>query len=103
MKIIVNVDDSILEEKVIDQLCRDIVSHYFHVSSNKLDTELPKRLARKYRDFINNFFDENKDFLEEAIKKSVSSYLVSSATVKNGRLKAAIDKVFAEMEEEDNE
>lgn len=103
MQITVNIDDSVLEERVIEKLCTNIVSRYFHVSSDRLETELPKRLARKYRDFINNFFDENKDFLEEAIKKAVSSYLVSSATVKNGRLKAAIDKAFAEMEEEYNE
>lgn len=100
MQITVNIDDSVLEERVIEQLCRDIVSDYFHVSSDRLETELPKRLARKYRDFINNFFEDNKDFLEEAIKKSVSKYLVNSATSKNGRLKAAIDKAFAEIEEE---
>ena len=98
MQITVNINDGVLEEKVIEQLCRDIVSDYFHVSSDRLETELPKRLARKYRDFINNFFEDNKDFLEEAIKKSVSNYLVNSATSKNGRLRAAIDKVFTEME-----
>lgn len=98
MQITVNIDDSVLEERVIEQLCRDIVSRYFHVSSEILDTELPKRLARKYKEYINNFFEDNKEFLEGAIKKSVSNYLVNSATLKNGRLRATIDKVFTEME-----
>ena len=41
MKITVNIDDSILEEKVIEQLCREIVSSYFSVPNKRLETELP--------------------------------------------------------------
>ena len=38
MKITVNIDDSILEEKVIEQLCREIVSSYFSVPNKRLET-----------------------------------------------------------------
>ena len=102
MQITVNIDDSVLEERVIEQLCRDIVSRYFHVSSEILDTELPKRLVRQYKDFIAAYFNDNKSFIEESLRKCVATYMSSSASAKNGIIRKAIEKVFAEMEEGDN-
>ena len=103
MQITVNIDDSILEEKVIEQLCREIVSSYFGVPNRKLETELPKRLVRKYKDFIADYFNDNKSFLEETIRNCVAIYMSNSASSKNGIIRKAIEKVFAEMEEGDNE
>ena len=103
MQITVNIDDSILEEKVIDQLCREIVSSYFGVPNKRLETELPKRLVRKYKDFIADYFNDNKSFLEETIRKCAATYMSNSASTKNGIIRKAIEKVFAEMEEGDNE
>ena len=102
MQITVNIDDSILEEKVIEQLCREIVSSYFGVPNRKLETELPKRLARRYKDFIADYFNDNKSFLEETIRKCAATYMSNSASNKNGIIRKAIEKVFAEMEEGDN-
>ena len=102
MKITVNIDDSILEEKVLDQLCREIVSSYFGVPNRKLETELPKRLVRKYKDFIADYFNNNKSFLEETIRNCVATYMNNSASAKNGIIRKAIEKVFAEMEGENN-
>ena len=102
MKITVNIDDSILEEKVLDQLCREIVSSYFGVPNRKLETELPKRLARRYKDFIADYFNNNKSFLEETIRKCAATYMSNSASSKNGIIRKAIEKVFAEMEGENN-
>ena len=102
MQITVNIDDSILEEKVIEQLCREIVSSYFGVPNRKLETELPKRLARRYKDFIADYFNDNKSFLEETIRKCAATYMSNSASTKNGIIRKAIEKVFAEMEEGDN-
>ena len=102
MKITVNIDDSILEEKVLDQLCREIVSSYFSVPNKKLETELPKRLVRQYRDFIAAYFNDNKSFIEESLRKCVATYMNSSASAKNGIIRKAIEKVFAEMEGENN-
>ena len=102
MQITVNIDDSILEEKVIEQLCREIVSSYFGVPNRKLETELPKRLARRYKDFIADYFNDNKSFLEETIRKCAATYMSNSASSKNGIIRKAIEKVFAEMEEGDN-
>ena len=103
MKITVNIDDSILEEKVLDQLCREIVSSYFGVNSRKLETELPKKLVRRCKDFIAAYFNDNKSFIEESLRKCVATYMNSSANAKNGIIRKAIEKVFAEMEEGDNE
>ena len=103
MQITVNIDDSILEEKVIEQLCREIVSSYFGVPNRKLETELPKRLVRKYKDFIADYFNDNKSFLEETIRNCVAIYMSNSASSKNGIIRKAIEKVFAEMEGENNE
>ena len=100
MQITVNIDDSILEEKVLEQLCKEIVSSYFYVSPNKLDTELPKRLARKYKDFITDYLSHNKSFLEESIRKCVATYMSNSASAKNGIIRKAIEKALAEMEGE---
>ena len=100
MQITVNIDDSILEEKVLDQLCREIVSSYFYVSSKNLETELPKKLARRYKDFIVDFLNDNKSFLEESIKNCVATYMSNSASAKNGIIRKAIEKAFAEMEGE---
>ena len=102
MKITVNIDDSILEEKVLDQLCREIVSSYFGVPNRRLETELPKRLVRKYKDFIAAYFNDNKSFIEESLRKCVATYMSNSASTKNGIIRKAIEKVFAEMEEGDN-
>ena len=102
MQITVNIDDSILEEKVIEQLCREIVSSYFGVPNRKLETELPKRLARRYKDFIADYFNDNKSFLEETIRKCAATYMSNSASSKKGIIRKAIEKVFAEMEEGDN-
>ena len=102
MQITVNIDDSILEEKVLDQLCREIVSRYFSVNSRKLETELPKRLVRQYKDFIAAYFNDNKSFIEESLRKCVATYMNSSASAKNGIIRKAIEKVFAEMEGENN-
>ena len=102
MKITVNIDDSILEEKVLDQLCREIVSSYFSVPNKKLETELPKRLVRQYRDFIAAYFNDNKSFIEESLKKCVATYMSNSASAKNGIIRKAIEKVFTEMEGENN-
>lgn len=102
MQITVNIDDSILEEKVLDQLCREIVSSYFGVPNKRLETELPKRLVRKYKDFIADYFNNNKSFLEETIRNCVAIYMSNSASSKNGIIRKAIEKVFAEMEEGDN-
>ena len=73
---------------------------YFYVSPNKLDTELPKRLARKYKDFITDYLSNNKSFLEESIRKCVATYMSNSASAKNGIIRKAIEKAFAEMEGE---
>ena len=102
MQITVNIDDSILEEKVIEQLCREIVSSYFGVPDRRLETELPKRLVRRYKDFIADYFNDNKSFLEETIRKCVAAYMSNSASSKNGIIRKAIEKVFAEMEGENN-
>ena len=102
MQITVNIDDSILEEKVLDQLCREIVSSYFGVPNKRLETELPKRLVRKYKDFIADYFNDNKSFLEETIRKCAATYMSNSASSKNGIIRKAIEKVFAEMEGDDN-
>ena len=102
MQITVNIDDSILEEKVIDQLCREIVSSYFGVPDRRLETELPKKLVRRYKDFIADYFNDNKSFLEETIRKCAATYMSNSANAKNGIIRKAIEKVFAEMEEGDN-
>ena len=102
MQITVNIDDSILEEKVIEQLCREIVSSYFGVPNKRLETELPKRLVRKYKDFIADYFNDNKSFLEETIRNCVAIYMSNSASNKNGIIRKAIEKVFAEMEGENN-
>ena len=102
MKITVNIDDSILEEKVLDQLCREIVSSYFRVPNKRLETELPKRLVRQYKDFIAAYFNDNKSFIEESLRKCVATYMSNSASTKNGIIRKAIEKVFAEMEEGDN-
>ena len=102
MQITVNIDDSILEEKVLDQLCREIVSSYFGVPNRRLETELPKRLVRKYKDFIADYFNDNKSFLEETLRKCVATYMSNSASSKNGIIRKAIEKVFAEIEEENN-
>ena len=99
MQITVNIDDSLLEEKVLDQLCREIVSNYFYVSSKKLETELPKQLARRYKDFITHFINDNKSFLEESIRKCVATYMSNSVSSKNGIIRKAIEKAFAEIEE----
>ena len=99
MQITVNIDDGILEEKVLDQLCREIVSSYFYVNSKKLETELPKKLARKYKNFIADYFNDNKSFLEETIRNCVAIYMSNSASSKNGIIRKAIEKVFAEMGE----
>ena len=90
MKITVNIDDSILEEKVLDQLCREIVSSYFRVPNKKLETELPKRLVRQYRDFIGPYFDDNKSFIEEVLRKCVATYMISSVFDLNGMIKEAM-------------
>ena len=102
MQITVNIDDSILEEKVIEQLCREIVSSYFSVPDRRLETELPKRLVRRYKDFIADYFNDNKSFLEETIRKCAATYMSNSASSKNGIIRKAIEKVFAEMEGENN-
>lgn len=102
MKITVNIDDSILEEKVIEQLCREIVSSYFSVPNKRLETELPKRLVRQYKDFIAAYFNDNKSFIEESLRKCAATYMSNSASSKNGIIRKAIEKVFAEMEEENN-
>ena len=102
MKITVNIDDSILEEKVIEQLCREIVSSYFSVPNKRLETELPKRLVRKYKDFIAAYFNDNKSFIEESLRKCAATYMSNSASSKNGIIRKAIEKVFAEMEGENN-
>ena len=102
MKITVNIDDSILEEKVIEQLCREIVSSYFSVTNKRLETELPKRLVRQYKDFIVAYFNDNKSFIEESLRKCAATYMSNSASSKNGIIRKAIEKVFAEMEGENN-
>ena len=102
MKITVNIDDSILEEKVIEQLCREIVSSYFSVPNKRLETELPKRLVRQYKDFIAAYFNDNKSFIEELLRKCAATYMSNSASSKNGIIRKAIEKVFAEMEGENN-
>ena len=102
MKITVNIDDSILEEKVIEQLCREIVSSYFSVPNKILETELPKRLVRQYKDFIVAYFNDNKSFIEESLRKCAATYMSNSASSKNGIIRKAIEKVFAEMEGENN-
>ena len=102
MKITVNIDDSILEEKVIEQLCREIVSSYFSVPNKRLETELPKRLVRQYKDFIAAYFNDNKSFIEESLRKCAATYMSNSASSKNGIIRKAIEKVFAEMEGENN-
>ena len=102
MKITVNIDDSILEEKVIEQLCREIVSSYFSVPNKRLETELPKRLVRQYKDFITAYFNDNKSFIEESLRKCAATYMSNSASSKNGIIRKAIEKVFAEMEGENN-
>ena len=102
MKITVNIDDSILEEKVIEQLCREIVSSYFSVPNKRLETELPKRLVRQYKDFIVAYFNDNKSFIEESLRKCAATYMSNSASSKNGIIRKAIEKVFAEMEGENN-
>ena len=103
MQITVNIDDSILEEKVLDQLCREIVSSYFCVPNKKLETELPKRLVRQYKDFIAAYFNDNKSFIEESLRKCVATYMNNSASAKNGIIRKAIEKVFAEMEGENDQ
>ena len=103
MQITVNIDDSILEEKVIEQLCREIVSRYFSVPNRRLETELPKRLVRQYKDFIAAYFNDNKSFIEESLKKCVATYMNNSASAKNGIIRKAIEKVFAEMEGENDQ
>ena len=102
MKITVNIDDSILEEKVIEQLCREIVSSYFSVPNKRLETELPKRLVRQYKDFIAAYFNDNKSFIEESLRKCAATYMSNSASSKNGIIRKSIEKVFAEMEGENN-
>ena len=102
MKITVNIDGSILEEKVIEQLCREIVSSYFSVPNKRLETELPKRLVRQYKDFIVAYFNDNKSFIEESLRKCAATYMSNSASSKNGIIRKAIEKVFAEMEGENN-
>ena len=102
MKITVNIDDSILEEKVIEQLCREIVSSYFSVPNKRLETELPKRLVRQYKDFIAAYFNDNKSFIEESLRKCAATYMSNSASSKNGIIRKAIEKVFAEMEGDNN-
>ena len=102
MKITVNIDDSILEEKVLEQLCREIVSSYFSVPNKRLETELPKRLVRQYKDFIVAYFNDNKSFIEESLRKCAATYMSNSASSKNGIIRKAIEKVFAEMEGENN-
>lgn len=103
MKITVNIDDSILEEKVIEQLCREIVSSYFSVPNKRLETELPKRLVRQYKDFIAAYFNDNKSFIEESLRKCAATYMSNSASSKNGIIRKAIEKVFAEMEGENDQ
>ena len=102
MQITVNIDDSILEEKVLDQLCIEIVSSYFSVPNKRLETELPKRLVRQYKDFIAAYFNDNKSFIEESLRKCAATYMSNSASSKNGIIRKAIEKVFAEMEGENN-
>ena len=50
-----------------------------------------------------DYFNNNKSFLEATIRNCVAIYMSNSASSKNGIIRKAIEKVFAEMEEENDQ